>query len=504
MFSHDVATKGRDPSLRSASTTRWLLAGGALLLGGPLAVGKTEATVRYVDSVKGTDTADCDNPLDPCQNIRHTIDESLPGDTIKLISLIGAPTVFSEAGLKIVFDLTISGEGALRTEIDAKQFDRLFVIDDGASAIIEGVTLRNGLVPNGLTTNQGGAILVRDGDLRLSKSRLLDNQASVGGGIAARAAAGNVDVVGSHIAGNLGTAGGGGIWCDGCGGVSIVDSEISDNVAGGSGGAIRALGTTVSVRRSHLMRNNADEGGAVHATAAALTITESELSDNEADSADGGGIFIGGTLNLERSTLAGNTALFGNGGAVHVGANSLVFGSNSTFSGNTAAAGGALSLPSNFGSGSVATIVTSTFYGNEATVPGLAEHISGDWNFFSLHNSIITASPLAGGVPGPFCNAALNFGQHNRIDDNSCDSGGATFNLGAVTDLDPLLAANSGLGRTHLPAVTSNAVDAGLNNACFNPATGFPLIFDQRGKLRPVDFDSNGVEECDIGAVELQ
>jgi hypothetical protein len=76
--------------------------------------------------------------------------------------------------------------------------------------------------------------------------------------------------------------------------------------------------------------------------------------------------------------------------------------------------------------------------------------------------------------------------------------------LGAVTGLDPVLAYNGGPTRTHLIDPASNAVEAGRNAACLNPATGLPLTIDQRGLTRPVDFDLNGVATCDLGAVELQ
>lgn len=98
----------------------------------------------------------------------------------------------------------------------------------------------------------------------------------------------------------------------------------------------------------------------------------------------------------------------------------------------------------------------------------------------------------------------MTAGEHNLIDDASCDTGGGTFNLGIVTGLDQSLGYNGGLTRTHNLDPASNAVDGGLNASCLNPATGAFLAKDQRAKPRPIDFDVSGFAECDIGAVELQ
>lgn len=227
------------------------------------------------------------------------------------------------------------------------------------------------------------------------------------------------------------------------------------------------------------------------------------MAENEADTLDGGAISIGGTLNIERSTLAENTAV-NQGGAVYMAGNGAFASGNSTYSGNSALCGGAVALFPNFGPGADVLMGTSTFFNNESTFPGCAEHIFGGWNSFGLYNSIVANDLTGGAVFDPYCSGALTDGNHNLIDDNSCDTALATFNLGPVTDLDFNLAYNGGLSRTHMLLPASNAVDAGRNAACLNPATGAPLAFDQRAQPRPVDYDGNGVAECDIGAVELQ
>jgi len=202
--------------------------------------------------------------------------------------------------------------------------------------------------------------------------------------------------------------------------------------------------------------------------------------------------------------LEANTAPGGGGGAVFLVGDFGFSSANSTYFGNSALFGGGLNLQANGGFGPDVLIGTSTFVGNESSFPGAADQIYGTWNNCGLYNSIIAHDPAAPVLLDPFCIAPLDEGQHNLIDDASCDTGLAGFQLGQVIGLDFKLRYNGGLTRTHAIDATSNAVDAGRNAACRNPHTGAALVVDQRGEPRPVDFDLNGTAESDIGAKELQ
>ena len=452
-------------------------------------------TERYVDSVAGVDVPNCNDPVNPCQTIAHTITESVAGDTINLISLAGGPITFFESGLTIPYDLAIVGQGMLQTEIDAQDISRVFSIIANL-VVIDGVTLRNG---NAGFTN-GGAIELLSGDLIVSRSRLLDNQGLAGGAIAAGSGAGDVLVFASMIKDNLATGSGGGVWCDECDSVTTILSGLVDNITGGQGGAIYAEGTSVTTSTSYISRNNADQGGGIWANYAVVQVLDCEMANNDADQLDGGAIFTGGTLNIQRSTLADNEAPWGSGGAVYVVGDGDFVSANSTYSGNSALWGGGLGLSGNFGPGPDVLIGTSTFFNNESTFGGTGDQIFGAWNTFGLYNSIV-ASDFATG--DPYCSGPLTAGNHNLIDDASCNTGGASFNLGVVTGLDLTLAYNGGISRTHNIDPTSNAVDAGNNNAAKNPWTGAFLVMDQRAQPRPVDYNGGGAV-VDIGAIELQ
>lgn len=455
------------------------------------------AVDRYVDPA-GVNAVGCSDPANPCQTIAYAITQAIAGDSIRLMANGPGVTTYYENNLTIPFDLIIKGDGAFQTEIDAQDLDRIFNINSTV-AVIDGVTLRNG----NAGFNNGGAIELNSGDLFVSRSRFLDNETNaVGGAIAADANAGEIYIALSTLRGNRSSSSGGAIWCDDCDGVNIAFSHIVDNLAGGLGGAIYAWGTEVLASTSYISRNTANGGGGIYGNFALVQVLDSEMTENWADTLDGGAISTAGTLNIQRSTLAENTAA-NQGGAVYMVGDGDFASGNSTYSGNNALCGGGIALTVNFGPGADVLIGTSTFVDNDSTFPGCSEHIFGAWTSFELYNSILTNDP-AGGPFDPYCSGGLSDGNHNLIDDASCNTGGATFNLGTISNIDYNLAYNGGISRTHNLLAGSNAIDAGRNQACRNPWTGAPLVMDQRAQTRPVDYNGNGIAECDIGSVELQ
>ena len=491
----EASKSGCHITLRSITAHCVKLTGAVVLLS-IINVSNVWAQQLFVDAGNGEDVGLCDVSTNPCQTIGFAISLTVPGDTIDLLG----NTPFNESDLAIPHSLVISGQGPNQTVIDAGNADRIFTVN-GVSTVIDGVSLINGDASSAAVAN-GGAILLESGELLVSRTQITDNTAAFGGAIATVSGAGTVSVFASDVSNNHATASGGGIWCEECDSVYVTFSRMVDNVAGVQGGAIYANGAPVNIWTSYVSRNNADDGGAIYANYGLVTVRDSELADNEADSGNGGAIYAAGDLSIQRSTLAGNTSAFEGGAVFMIGGGALA-SANSTYSGNNAMIGGALSLATNLGLGPDVLIGTSTFYNNQASFPTGAEHFAGSWFNFQLFNSIVT-----GGINGgPICFSALDAGMNNLIDsDNtdSCDTGIAGFNLGAVVDFDQNLAYNGGITRTHLIGSGSNAVDNGLNSACLNPATSTALILDQRSRSRPVDFQSTGLAVCDIGAVELQ
>lgn len=219
--------------------------------------------------------------------------------------------------LDLLEGVTVMGaEGATRANviIDANDISRIFDVAPGVLATIQRMTIRDG------NDSGGGGVRITSASLALNDVVVRDNESSfTGGGIQA----GGLDSV-----------------------LIVENSVIRENSApffGGDGGGIEAIGDT--------------------------TITMSQIIDNEA-SAAGGGIRGSGTVEIIRSTVAGNStsgSIFSNGGGISALGLHLI---ESTVSGKSAEQqGGGV-----FGSGS---IVNSTISNNTSETNGGGVSTSG-------------------------------------------------------------------------------------------------------------------------------
>jgi CSLREA domain-containing protein len=219
-------------------------------------------------------------------------------------------------------------------------------------------------------------------------------------------------------------------------------------------------------------------GGALDGSGTA-TLRRCRIANNQA--ALGGGIAWTGTLTIDESTIAGNTATvpiegFSGGGILAIGG--AVTMTNSTLTGNTTAGlgGGA-----GFLFVSPLNLLNVTVTANQASLGGggLGLLAAG-----SLANSIVAGNP--GGdcflITPPLAS------DHNLDSDNSCGFTDAGSKPGINPLLGPL-ANNGGPTDTQALLAGSPAIDAGDNATC--------LPTDQRGVTRPQG------PACDMGAFEL-
>ncbi|MBS1792684.1 MAG: carboxypeptidase regulatory-like domain-containing protein [Acidobacteria bacterium] len=249
-----------------------------------------------------------------------------------------------------------------------------------------------------------------------------------------------------------------------------------------------------------------------------LTVSECIFTGNAGT--DGGAVSnIGGTADIFNSTFSGNSAAVG--GAAFNASTMISAGTlrifNSTISGNTANGGGGILVkqPVGLEPAPVTVIFNATIAGNGATGSG-----GGIQGTATLKNTIVatntgTSPDVAGGFDSQGFNLIGN------------PAGGSGFVATDRLNLDPLLAplANNG-GPTPTRALLpgSPAIDKGgaadfstAPAAVQNPAkraknprfAGFaPIAVDQRGMPRPVDFGSipnaAGGNGSDIGAFEFQ
>ena len=217
------------------------------------------------------------------------------------------------------------------------------------------------------------------------------------------------------------------------------------------------------------------------ATLRNLTITRGLAS-----SGGGGGLFVGGKLTLDHSTVSGNHAtvfsIFGGGIFGNDGSDMTVI--NSTISGNRS---------EGYGSGVVSfgvlTLVNATITANHADL-GMAVAIDkgvGPLSLVQITNSVIAENTNGSGEPNCY-----NFGTQvaqwgrNLIGSGNCATGADVLNANAK--LGPL-ADNGGPTKTHALLTGSAAIDA---------AKDCTVSDDQRYVSRP---QSPG-PACDLGAYE--
>ena len=213
-----------------------------------------------------------------------------------------------------------------------------------------------------------------------------------------------------------------------------------------------------------------DSGGGIEVNGVGtLNVFDSEIVGNRAES--GGGIWSAGTVNLERTTVAGNVATGngstdpGRGGGLFVEGSATL--TNSTVSGNTAATGGGV-----YTSGPL-TLQNATVAAN--TGGGLHD----------LQGESVMRSTLLADNEGGECSGQPGGGaeEYNLAADATCGLDGPGDRVAAAL-LAPL-AANGGLTRTHALYTGSPAIDA-VPAGC--------LATDQRLVAR--------TSPCDIGAFE--
>lgn len=385
----------------------------------------------------------------------------------------GADTVTFQAGLTgtitlttgqlyIVDSVDVQGPGAAALTVSGNNASRVFYLYNSSATI--DVTL-SGLTVSGGSANIGAGIVDFDENLTLD---------------------------GVTVTGNAAAGDGGGLWADGFNmTLTIRDSTFSGNTSGDDGGGIYIE----------------DTGGP-------LLIQRTVISGNDA-AGNGGGIYFydpDNDVTVEDSTISGNSAGNVGGGIYLYSPDDGVFTiRGTTISGNDAQAGGGIFLYSPDHTGS---IENSTISGNQATAgSGGGIYLYNLYNF-ALHHVTVAGNSASGSGGGVFVNSGTLPVDNSIVADNTAgtdadlanDSGGSfdlSFDLvetpgtanitdsgGNVLSQDPQLGPlqdNGGPTQTHLPAITSPAVNAGSS----------AFTVDQRGQARPVG------AAVDMGAVEV-
>ena len=377
-----------------------------------------------------------------------------PDCTYTLTDPDNRPTYTTPNGLPIITGaVTIEGAGATVQRapgVGTPQF-RFFQVGDGASLLIDGLTLRGG------SGDSGGALLVLTGGAAsVRASFLIGNSAHSGGAI------------------NAGTRTS----------LDISESTVSDNVVDGVGGGVLTAGAA-SITASMVAGNKAAAGGGIENALGTVAIAASTIANNTVSGAGGGLDTELGTATVERSSLTGNHA--GSGGGVFNSGSLLLV--NSAVSANSAAVGAGVANH-HFR----ATLVNDTVAANIVTNSGDGGAVYNEGGDYALVNTIMASN--AGGNCNDRLGTSVTDGGRNLsypADDRSCPASLARGDpmLGQLQD-------NGGPTDTMAPALGSAAINAGDDTVCAAPVgDGGAGGRDQRGVVRPQG------RHCDIGAVEV-
>src|SRR5262245_52697940 len=210
---------------------------------------------------------------------------TLDGDTL----MIGTG-VYTEAGIVVDKNLTLQGEKAVTTIVQAADTqgmasDRVFTIASGVSVNLQNLTIQYGR----MTGNGSG--LYNAGTLTLTHCIVHGNKAigafaGNGGGLYN---AGTLTLTHSTVHGNK-AAFGSGLYNVGT--LTLIRSTVHGNKATVFGGGLINLGT-LTLTYSTISSNTATSIGGGLSNSGTLTLTHSTISDNAAGS--GGGLFNVGT-----------------------------------------------------------------------------------------------------------------------------------------------------------------------------------------------------------------
>jgi hypothetical protein len=373
---------------------------------------------------------------------------TLDGDTLAI-----AAGVYTEAGITVNKSLTLQGEEAATTIVQAAATraaaaDRVFTIPSGVTVTLQELTIRYGHAEV-----YGGGIY-NTGTLTLTHCIVRGNNADSGGGLAN---GGTLTLTHSTVRGNNAYWGGGlANWST----LTLTHSTVRGNGAT-YGGGVSNIGT-LTLSESTVRGNGATYGGGVYSYYGWLALTHSTVSGNTAGT--GGGLYITsgyGTATLTHATVSGNSA-GGNGGGLYDDEGPVTLAlTHATVSGNSALGeGGGL----------------YNYYGD-----------------ITLTDSLVAANLTGGDCRNP--QGSITSTGYNLDSDGSCGLTDLTDRPGTDPQLGPLQD-NGGSTFTQALLPGSPALDLipWGTHGC-----GTTVISDQRWQARAQP--AGGA--CDSGAYEL-
>jgi hypothetical protein len=316
------------------------------------------------------------------------------------------------------------------------------------------LTVTNSTITGNTAMRAGGGIEDNSGEsttVTLVDVTLSDNttgSAPGNGGGVHITGPGDMDISGGMVTGNTAAAEGGGLW-NGAGLMTVTNVMIDGNTAMGNsgdqgGGGVFNVGGTIEVMTSTISNNMSTDmsnGGGLHNDASGMvSLTLSTISGNSTSN-NGGGIANNGTLMIEASTIADNSAMMMGGGFIQLEAGNSADFSSSIVAANRADATG-------------------------QDVAGMGMMTSSGYNLIGEDDTDVFAglmTDIVGGAGMPF-----------------------------VPNLAPL-ADNGGMTPTHALICPSPAINAGAPDNNMPDQTG-AMVFGMQRDIGAFEFQ----EECEI------
>jgi len=212
-----------------------------------------------------------------------------------------------------------SEEGAYVTVIDGNQADRVVKFDNRETeeAVIDGFTIRNGLLPPYPYQEHGSGIYCYLSSPTIQNCTISENTGAWwGGGIYCYHCSPTID--NCVIKNNSGPEKGGGIACYNSSSPKITNCTISEN-SGGHGGGIVCSYTSSPTIENCIISNNTithhlPRGGGIYCNnSSSPIITNCTITENNSSDVGGGIAIVGASATITHCTLSKNTASKGGG-----------------------------------------------------------------------------------------------------------------------------------------------------------------------------------------------
>ena len=332
-------------------------------------------------------------------SLRQAVADTAGGGQVTFQAGLSGTITLTSGEIAFSKQLSIQGPGSGVLTVKAGSGYRVFNVSSGI-LVVQGLTLAGGasgvsgngglirclddlilqscILDDGKATGDGGAVYLSGGDLQCFYSTLTNNTAGANGGALHQDTAGSCYILDSTISGNLATTDGGALDIDNVTSATLSGCDmVLNEVTNGNGGGIAVNQGSLQLSDCQLLLNKTygGHGGGIHTAGnCALWLKDGTMLSTNTAYGAGGGIFSSsGSLQIEDSQLAYNTANgnyngAGGGGIAQinpVGTWPLIM-RNSTLNGNSALT----SLAGGLYTTANAEITDSTFHANESAGNG--------------------------------------------------------------------------------------------------------------------------------------